>query len=164
MERIARNRKNDPLIRRELEAAGIPVIEIDQDPMDPFPSGVAGKLGPFIFRRTELSYDVHGDMPLASVKEMRASRIGQELVELVGLGRGREPEDCAKYKDENGATLLPIMSSISDRMRLEMEKGEKSVRYVANPRHEGQPCVSHFIIRLPDGLAFFARFIKTRML
>ena len=84
MENLAGNKQCDETIRRELETAGITVLELGQARDAEVPSSLMGVLGPFIFTRAWYYWVVKGDVPLSVADKMYGDPAGEDDVRVAG--------------------------------------------------------------------------------
>ena len=82
----------DVYIRAELEAAGIPIVEVPLDNTE-VPYRLIGQLGNFEFRRAWYYWIVSGRVPLEIAKELYANPIGKKDVRVTGHCGCPPPED-----------------------------------------------------------------------
>lgn len=99
MRNLAGNAECDQFIIQELEAANIPVVQLENRAKLEVPYGVVGQLGQFEFVRNWYYYSVHGPMPISVARKLYADPIGRKDIRVAGYS-GNIPPDrwaCGLY-------------------------------------------------------------------
>lgn len=101
---LAGNENCDRDIRRELERARIPVVEIPRVSHE-VAFSLIGELGEFRFHRAWRYWIVNGPVPLKVARELYADPVGKMDVRVAGHCGCPPPDDWANYYDAEGKDL-----------------------------------------------------------
>lgn len=97
----------DEYIRRELERARIPAVDVERVRHPDVSYSVIGKLGPFEFRRAWYYWTVDGPVPLDVARELYEDPVGKEDVRVAGHCGCPPPEHpWVTYFDAEGFQLV----------------------------------------------------------
>jgi hypothetical protein len=160
MKNLAGIKECDVDIRRELEKARIPIVEIEPERTE-VPYRLIGRLGGFEFRRAWYYWMVHGLVPIGVAKELYTDPIGVTDIRVAGHCACPPPENpWLKYIGEDGKELIPEEQRGEWERCFKAEAAEmmakNNLRFSTDREQEGQAYVDSYHIDTQEGLRLFA--------
>jgi hypothetical protein len=169
MENLAGNRECDRAIRKELEHARIPIVEVSQNTGE-VPYSLVGELGPFKFRRAWYYWVVEGRMPLAAAQELYADPAGRDTVRVCGDCTCPAPVDHhITWRNEAGKELLDFknrdeFAKLAENHRSLLAKVENDYVFVEDPAAAGVGFIETYHVDSVLGLRLVADAIRKHVL
>lgn len=152
MKNLAGDRSCDGEIRKELQQAGVEIVQHPEPLRNEVPASVTGKLGNFTFVRAWYYWMVSGDVPLEVAKVMYESPVGKRDVRVAGHCGCPPPEERAFPREEELRKALAekgIESITYGELAAMCNSGEiQAPRYVSSYHIDSQEGLDLFVATL----------------